>query len=103
MEPVVRFNIMKVAIDKIEEWTFSAASFNIISLRDYGQTGTITGLPSKREPSDNNFHVIAWISAKQGRVSHSSYGAEILTSAYTYDRSFFIRDALWSILRNKKI
>jgi len=42
------------------------------------------------------YHVIDWSSHKQRRVSHSSYGAEILACADSDDRGYHLRSSLRS-------
>ena len=51
----------------------------------YGQTGYVSGIyiPSKQD-SASVFHMIDWLSQKQGRVSFSAIGAEIIAACLLY-------------------
>lgn len=49
----------------------------------------------------DTFHIIDWESSKQRRVSHSSYGAEILACTDVDDRGYGIKEALSSIFQNQ--
>ena len=55
-------------------------------LSPYGQTSYLSGLyfPNGEE---SIYHLVDWNSSKQGRVSYSSVGAEILAAAESTDRS----------------
>lgn len=99
MQPTINLNKMKMYMNKVEVWTFSDASFNITSGREYGQTGIITGIHARSDEEEKTFHIIDWTSSKQRRVSHSSYGAEILACSDADDRGFYIKEALKSITR----
>lgn len=103
LDPTILFRKMNTAVSKIEVWTFSDASFNIVSGRDYGQTGVVTGLKAYGKNGENCFHLVDWTSSKQRRVSHSSYGAEILACADADDRGFYIKQAVRSITQEDEI
>lgn len=102
LQPIIRFNKINATIKEIDIWTFSDASFNITSGRDYGQTGIITGIHAKGDGDNEIYHAIDWASSKQRRVSHSSYGAEILACADADDRGYYIKQAVKSITKNKE-
>lgn len=72
---------------KREVYTFADASFNIAAGLEYGQTGVIVAL-AVPDGQRTAFHIIDWLSQKQRRISHSSYGAEILACADGDDRGF---------------
>lgn len=65
---------------------------------DYGQTGGVTGLrlsgPGK---SDETFYGISWTSGKQRRISHSSFGAEIIAAADVDERGYDMRETIREI------
>lgn len=70
--------------------------------RDYGQTGFFTGILIRNGIDGRNvFHLIDWTSHKQQRVSHSSYGAEILAGATSDDRGFYYKTAINAIANDK--
>lgn len=61
----------------------------------YGQTGGISGLMMLEDKTGNPiFHAIGWTSHKQKRISHSSFGAEIIACGDMDERGHFIREAL---------
>lgn len=90
-------------VQSIHVWTYSDASYNIVSGRIYGQTGIITGLMLTNDEGDTTFHTVDWGSSKQKRVSHSSYGAEILPCSEADDRGFYLNQAGVSIAWNRII
>lgn len=96
MKPTLRFNHNSTS-EKCRILTFSDASFNISSKQVYGQTGIITGIAANGEHDIPNFYPIDWISAKQRRVTHSSYGAEILACEEGDDRGYNLKTTLQSI------
>lgn len=66
--------------------------------RDYGQIGILTGILAKSGHfSMDVFHLIYWTSHKQQRVSHSSYGAEIIAAATADDRGYYIKLAITTL------
>lgn len=77
--------------------TFSDASFNISSRKSYGQTGVVSGVRAELSNEINRFYALEWISVKQRRIFHSSYGAEILACADGDDKSYFLRMAMRSL------
>lgn len=64
LQPIINFNNLKGNTKQAEIWTYSDASFNISSGRDYGQTGIITGILIKNYNDETAFHVIDWGSKK---------------------------------------
>lgn len=90
----IRYNIIETKFN-YTECSYYDDSFNISSYQRYGQTGTVTDLAF-----DDNwgcthvFHPIDWKSSKKRRVSHSSYGAEILACADADERGFYVKQAL---------
>ena len=73
--------------------TFSDAAFNVSSAQSYGQSGLLTGILFKTKYMEA-YHTIDWHSARQRRVSYSSFGAEILACADADDRGFNLRQGL---------
>lgn len=66
--------------------------------RDYRLTGFFTGILIRNGIHGRDvFHLIDWSSHKQQRVSHSSYGAEILAGATADDRGFYYKAAINAI------
>ena len=63
----------------------------------YGQTGFVTGLIMRRTDLWI-YQVLDWYSLKQSRVSFSSVGAEILTTAEAADRPLLLTQYLSSIV-----
>lgn len=59
---------------------FADAYFNITAGLEYGQTGFIVGVTIE-SPEGPFYHLMDWMSRKQRRISHSSYGTEILVCA----------------------
>ena len=74
--------------------TFSDASFNISSLKSYGQTGLVFGIRTLTKDGSEHFHTLNWVSTKQRRICHSSYGAEILACADGDDRVYYLKMGL---------
>lgn len=73
-------------VETIEIWKFSNASFNIAAGRDYGKAGILTKLKVEGKVVESVFQVVDWAITKKRRVSHSSYGAEILECSNANDR-----------------
>lgn len=96
LKATIRFNNV-TASEKRRILTFSDASFNISSKQVYGQTGVIKGIAVNNEHGFPNFYPIDWASAKQRRVTHSSYGAEILACAEGDDRGYNLKSILESV------
>jgi len=94
---------MKSKAIRTEVWTFSDASFNIVSKRDYGQTGVVTGLMTVRENTEQVFHIFDLASTKQRRVRHSSYGAEILACSDADDRGYCLKASIRSMSTMDKL
>jgi len=95
---IVKFRTPPMHTSHADVFSFSDAAFNVSSTQIYGQTGLITGIRmngSNTEP--DILHLIDWTSAKQRRVSYSSYGAEILACTDADDRGYRIKQALKSI------
>lgn len=90
---------------EISVTSFSDAAFNISTCQSYGQTGMVVGLlfDENRGRKGPIFHPIDWSSSKQRRVSHSSYGAEILACAETDDRGFHVKQAVQTLFADRKI
>lgn len=47
------------------------------------------------------YHLIDWVSFKQPRVSHSSYGAEIFVCTEAYYRELNLKQAMKTIVLNE--
>lgn len=88
--------------DKVNVFTFADASYNIAAGLEYGQTGIIVGL-TVPTPAGDAFHLIEWSSQKQRRISHSSYGAEILACADGDDRGFHVKSCVSELHRDKAV
>lgn len=78
IQPTINFRKMQGGIKKLQVWTYSDASLNIMTGRRYGQTGVITSIMVFGKGGECILHVVEWNRSKQIRVRHSSYGAEIL-------------------------
>lgn len=99
----IQFNVMIKDID-MNVCSFSDASFNITACQSYGKTGIITGFTFEVNAGRRRiFHPIDWSSYKQRRVSYSSYGAEILAYAEADDRGYYVKQAIKSIFKDRKI
>lgn len=97
MPASIRYNRPSGNLHSLQVVTFSDASFNISKSQQYGQTGFISGIQVVTDVFENVYHVIDWSSAKQQRVSHSSYGAEILVCTDADDRGYYVKLALKSL------
>lgn len=84
-------------------WNYPDAPLNVVAGRGYGQIGIVTGLMVQSETNEKVFHPVDWGSSKLKRVSHSSYGAEILACADADDRGFYRKEPLRSVTRGKNI
>ena len=102
LKPWVTFRRTK-NIREVFVCTFTDASFNQNSAKDYGQSGVTTGLRIVTDQALDIVHAIDWTSHKQRRVSYSSYGAEILACADRDDRGFYIKTALNSMFAASNI
>ena len=83
--------------------TFSDASFNITARKSYGQTGLVSGVRTTMQDGSELFHILDWVSTKQRRISHSSYGAEILACAEGDDRGFYLKMGINSLFPKVKM
>lgn len=83
--------------------TFSETAFNISPSQSYGQTGIISGIKIESRDEKTIYHIVDWASSKQRRVSHSSYGAEILACTDADDKGFNIKNAIASLNPSSKI
>jgi len=93
---VIKFQIPAWDTHSVCVCTFSDASFNIAKSQLYGQSGVVTGVCAEVEKGESLYYMIDWTSSKQRRVSHSSYGAEILACADADDRGFHLKKCLQS-------
>lgn len=84
-------------------YSYSDASFNISSSQSYVQTGIVTCLAFDTNRGSTRIYRIDCNSSKQRKVSHSSYGVEILAYADAEDRCFYGKLALKSIFTSMKI
>lgn len=65
---------------------------------DYGQTGGVTGIRIPRADGTGGvYYGIGWTSCKQKRISHSSFGAEIIAAADIDERGFDLRETVREI------
>lgn len=72
-------------------WTFSDASYIIATGRDYEQTGIVIGLRVRTTDGAEAVYLIYWASTQKRRVSHSSYGAEILACSDSDEHGFYLK------------
>lgn len=100
----IRYNRVRDGA-RLKVCTFSDASFNISEHTSYGQTVLISGLPfdANRGSRGTIFHAIDWTSTKQCRVSHSSYGAEIIACAEAHDRGYHLKQAIQTIFPSRRV
>lgn len=96
LEPVVLFRRADTAAQTMLN-TFSDASFNISTRKSYGQTGVISRIRTTMENGSEQFYVIDWVSTKQKRISHLSYGAEILACTKAENRGYYLKMGLRSL------
>lgn len=75
LDPTVRFRKLDTPATKIDLSTFSDASVNIVSGRDYGQTVILTVIMEHGQGGYELFHLIDWASTKQRRIIPYCYGA----------------------------
>ena len=62
------------------------------------QIGILVGiLYNIQGTSEKKYHIVDWVSRKQRRVRHSSYGAEVLACADTDDRGYNLKMAMTSL------
>ena len=64
----------------------------------YGQTGYVSGIHISAK-GGGIFYLIDWVSSKQGRVSFSSIGAEILAAATSADRGSMTAESIQGLVR----
>lgn len=65
---------------------------------DYGQTGVVTGIRiPQRDGTGGILYALGWTSSKQKRISHSSFGAEIIAAADVDERGFDLRETIRDI------
>lgn len=83
--------------------TFSDASFNINSRKSYLQTGLVLGIRTFTDDETEYFHTLDWVSTKQGRICHTSYGAEIMACAEGYERGYYLKMGIRALLPVSKI
>jgi len=100
LEPIIQFPKLRAEVLEVQVWTFSNAAFNIVSPRDYGQSGIIVGILPRSVDGEEAFHVVDWASTTQKRVSHSAYGADILACSDADDRGYRIKESIRSITSN---
>jgi len=97
-QAVIRFRKFPADTESATLCSFSNAAFNTSSSQSYCQTGAISGKRFKgylHEP--DILHAVDWSSCKKRRVSHSSYGAEILACTEGDDCGYRIKQALNSL------
>lgn len=71
---------------------------------DYGQTGGVIGIRISQEHREGGtFYGISWTSSKQKRISHSSFGAEIIVAADMDERGFDLRETIREIFPHSHI
>lgn len=78
---------------------FTDEAFNISNRSEYGKTGVLSGIDLKScEVAPSICHCIDRCSAKQQRICHSSYGAEIIACIFWDKRGYALKMALQSFL-----
>lgn len=70
LNPIIKLLNLPSPITTMDTWTFSDASFNVISGRDYGQTVIVLVVKVTYEHGDHYFHLIDWKSTKLRRITH---------------------------------
>lgn len=103
MSHVINFAKCWYAPKEVEIVTFSDAAYNIVSTKTHGQTGLIIRLRYREDNHSTRYHLIHWASRKQRRVSHCSYGAEILAAADADDEGFMIKSIVQALNPNVAI
>lgn len=103
LQQVIMYRSMTMPVNNASVWTFSDASFNIVSGREYGQTGIITGIMMTGGDRRKSFHLVNWASITQRRASHSSYGAELLACSDADDRGIYLKQAINAIYQGSGV
>lgn len=70
--------------------------------REYGQTGGLSGVLIVGPDATKIYQLMNWTSHKQKRISHSSFGAEIMVCADNHDYGFDIKETL-TVLFPKRV
>lgn len=71
---------------------------------DYGKTGGVTGIHVVQSGKDEEkFYGVNWTSRKQRRISHSSFGTEIIAAADANERGFDLRQNIYEIFPQSDI
>lgn len=94
---------LHTSIKNVAIHSFADASFKIVTGREYGLMGIITGLMIQGHDGEDVCQVIDWSSSKQRRVTHSSYGAEIIACADADDRDSGLKQILGSLHRTETV
>lgn len=84
---VIQIRRPRQPVEYVSVYIFSDASFNITSMKQFGQSGIITGLMVESESDALHFQ-IDLTSAMQKRMTHSFYGTELISSADADDRGY---------------
>lgn len=101
LSPIVTFRGPRSKITDASIVTFSDASFNIRSGMSYGQSGFVSGILYRTaDGDDKTFHPLDCGSSKQRRVTHSSYGAEVLACCNADDYGLNLKMAFRSVFEN---
>lgn len=100
LDPIIAFKNPGSEVETRSVLTYSDAAFNISAKQSYGQTGVITGLWMLRKDGTEIYHAIDWLSTKQKRISHSSYGAEIIACTDADDHGLYLKTAMKILLRD---
>lgn len=90
----LKYRSVKNGLEGLNSAHLLSFSYASTSASSYDQTGLLTGLYFQ----DSTFHTLGWYSGKQRRVSFSSVGADILSSADSADRSLLLSEGLKTIL-----
>lgn len=97
LKPVLHFPSIEGIVSSAIVVSFSDAAHGGKEF-DYGQTGGVTGLRvSQSGSNDELYYGISWTSGKQRRISHSSFGAEIIAAADVDERGFDMRETIREI------
>lgn len=90
LSPVMKFPAMN-SPSYMQIPTYSDASFNINSRQVYGHTGIISSIEVFNKEFPNLFFPINWSSVNQLKVTHSSYGSEIVAAADADYRGLYLK------------
>lgn len=103
LEPTSVFRNSGSQIETSFELTHLDEAFNTSARQSYGQTIIVTGLWIRKKNGTEIYHPIDWMRIKQKRISHLSYGAEIISCTDADDHGLDLKMAMRILLREKKM